>query len=157
MAYHTLPSRDLVFASTPTSSSSTKQPSAEDLILSPDATINQAMIEYEDWLQNSISALRGPLKKMKGEMRKDLIEKISHETEDLCAAKREEWLRQLAVICSQKPLPSFVADNQTPIVDGGRSPFLMSLARDILKARTALQGNFSMLGNTRMPLCFAVA
>lgn len=130
MAYHMLPSRGLVFASMPASnmSISTEQPSTEDLMLCTDATINQAIIKYEDWLQNSIFTLRGPLCKVKSsqlnthkKLKKKLIEEITLATKDLHAAKREEWLRQLAVINLQMPLPSFVVDNQCSIVDGGQS------------------------------------
>lgn len=105
-----------------------RQVSAEDLILCPDTTTNQAMIEYEDWLQNSISALEEPLipKGHHSLKQKQLIEELSLATEELRAAKREEWSRQLAAMPSQVPLPPFVIDNQCSIVDGGQSPFSAS-------------------------------
>lgn len=126
MAYYTSPSRDLVFASTPTSNMSTRRVLSEDLMLCPDAIINQAIIEYEGWLRNSISALKGPLMTTKGphsHKQKQLIKDIALATDELHVAKREEWSRQLAVMPSQVPLPSFVIDNQCPIVDGGQSLF----------------------------------
>lgn len=107
------------------SSKSTQVP-AEDLTLCPDAKINEAVIEYEDWLQTSISELKGPLMTMirpRSRIQKQLIEDITLATEQLHIAKRGEWSRQLAVIPSQVPLPSSVIDNQCSIVDGGQSPF----------------------------------
>jgi hypothetical protein len=153
MAYHMLPSRGLVFASMPTQGMSiamTSQTSEEDLMLCPDAAINQAMIEYEGWLQNTISALRGPLKRTKGpqsHVRKMLIEEITLATKDLHAAKREEWSCQLAAMRSQARLPSLVIDNQCSIVDGGQSHFYVADKRYAnLNCRlgTTHQGNFSM-------------
>ncbi len=37
-----------------------------DLMLSMGAQINQGLVEYKAWLENAISALRGPLKVSKG-------------------------------------------------------------------------------------------
>ncbi len=126
MAYHTLPSRGLVFASTLTGSILMRQVSAEDLVLCPDAIINQSVIEYKGWLQNSISALRGPLRITKGpqsHIQQKLIEEITLATEELHTARREEWSCQLAAMHSQVPIPSFVIDSQCSIVDGGQSHF----------------------------------
>lgn len=126
MAYHSLPSQGLVFASTPTGSMSTRQVSVEDLVLSPEAIINRSVIEYEGWLQDSISALTGPLRITKGpqsRVQKRLIEEITLATEELHAARREEWSRQLAATHSHVPIPSSVVDNRCPIVDGGWFPF----------------------------------
>ncbi len=42
-------------------------------------------------------------------------------TEEVHAAKREEWSCQLAVINTHDPLPPFVIANQCAVVDGGQS------------------------------------
>jgi hypothetical protein len=122
MAYHTLPTRGLVFASTPTSSTSTRQAPSEDLMLSPDAPINQGLIEYEGWLENAISTLRGPFRISKGpqfQAQNNLIEEITLAITEVQATKREEWSHQLAGMHAQVPLPPSVIDNQCVIVDGG--------------------------------------
>ena len=105
-----------------------RQVSAEDLILCPDTTTNQDMIEYKDWLRNSISALEEPLrpKGHHSHEQKQLIEELSLATKELHVVKREEWSRQLAVVPSQVPLPVFVIDSRCSIVDGGQSPFSAS-------------------------------
>jgi hypothetical protein len=131
MASYTTPFRDLVFASTrkPTTQVSLEV-SAENLILCPDAIINQPVIEYEAWLQNSISVLKRPPMATKGphsHAQKDLIEDITLATKELHDALREEWSRQQAVIPSQITLPSFVIDNQCPTVDGGTSSILCAI------------------------------
>ena len=148
MAYHMLPFRGLVFASMPASniSMSTEQPSTEDLMLCADAMINRAIIKYEDWLQNSIFTLRGPLYNTKikssqlhthKKLKKKLIEEITLAIKDFHAAKREEWSHQLAAINLQMPLLSFVVDNQCFIVDGGQSqyPLSISLVSEVLIAK----------------------
>jgi len=44
----------------------TMQALLADLMLSMGAQINQGLVEYKAWLENAISALRGPLKVSKG-------------------------------------------------------------------------------------------
>jgi hypothetical protein len=91
-------------------------------MLSPDSQINQALIEYEDWLKDAISALKGPFRMSSGpqlQVQNDLIEEITLATKEVQAAKSNEWSRQLEGMQTEAPLPSFVINNQCAIVDGG--------------------------------------
>ena len=94
--------------------------SSESLALSSDAPINQALIEYEDWLTNAMSTLRGSLGKRKQSCTATkLIEEITLATEEVRAAKHYERSRQLADVKTSRPLPPFVIDSQCATVDGG--------------------------------------
>jgi len=134
---------------------STTQALLADLTLSADAQINQGLVEYEAWLENAISALRGPLKVSKGPQshtQNNLIEEIMLATEEVHAAKREEWSRQLAAINTHDPLPPFVIANQCAVVDGGQS-----LRSSDGRRAEPLQGNSSTGGiYNRILLFYAV-
>jgi len=120
MGYHTIPTRGLVFESGPTTDMLPGRISSESLALSPDAPINQALIEYEEWLANAMSTLRESLgKRQQSHTETNLIEEITLATEEVHAAKCHEWSHQLAEMQTSRPLPPFVIDSQCAIVDGG--------------------------------------
>ena len=119
-AYHVIPTRGLAFASEPTTNMLPGGASLQSLALSPDAPINRALIEYEDWLTNTMSTLRGSLgKRQQSHKVTKLIEEINLATEEVHAAKCYERSRQLAEAQISRPLPPFVIDSQCAIVDGG--------------------------------------
>ena len=133
MAYFQLPLRGIVFATTPTGSMSIMPTQSADLTLSVDTSINQGLIEYETWLENAVSILRETFDSSKDPQsytRCDLIEEIMLATEEVNAAKREEWSRQLAVIHTHNPLPPSVITSQCAVVDGGKS-LLRSSGKDV--------------------------
>ena len=116
-AYHTIPTKGLVFT---TPSMLPGQASSGILALSSDAPINQALIEYEDWLTNTMSTLRGSLEeRQQSHAETKLIEEITLATEEIHAAKHSEWSRQLTETQTSRPLPPSVADSQCTTVDGG--------------------------------------
>jgi hypothetical protein len=108
--------------STPNPTLLARMASPETLMLSPDSHINQSLIEYEDWLKDAISALKGPLRVSGGpqlQVLNDLIEEITLVIKEVQAAKSNEWSRQLDGMQIEAPLPSFVINNKCAIVDGG--------------------------------------
>jgi hypothetical protein len=149
MAYHTIPTKGLAFASKPTSS--------ESLTLSLDAPINQALIEYEGWLADAMSTLRAPLETSIGQqsrMKSNLIKEITLATEEVNVAKRDDWSRQLAEMQAEVPLPQLVVDGQCVTVDGGWSHLVICLMTEVLNcplreipvwSSTTIGPNFSVL------------
>jgi hypothetical protein len=120
MAYHTIPTRGLIFASAPTINIMPGQVSSGGLELSSEAPINQALIEYENWLTSAMSALRGSLGEgQQSHTETKLIKEITLATEEVHAAKQYERSRQLAEMQTSKPLPPSVIDSQCVAVDGG--------------------------------------
>jgi hypothetical protein len=121
MAYHSIPTRGLVFASDPTSRVLPRE-ILESPKLSSDAPINHALIEYEGWLSDAISTLSGTPRELMGQQqytRTKLIEEIRLATEEVHTAKKNEWSRQLVEKQTSVPLPSFVIDNQCTTVGSG--------------------------------------
>jgi hypothetical protein len=121
MAYHSIPTRGLVFASNPPGGTLSREVS-ESMTLSSDAPINHALIEYEGWLLNAISTLSGTPRELTGQQqytRTKLIEEIRLATKEVHAAKKNEWSHQLVEMQTSVPLPSFVIDNRCATVGGG--------------------------------------
>jgi hypothetical protein len=61
------------------------------LMLSPDAPINQALIEYEGWLESTVSAL-GRAQGLLLQVQNDLIKEIILAIMEVQTAKKKEWL-----------------------------------------------------------------
>jgi len=63
------------------------------LILSPDAPINQKLIEYEDWLQSSLLSCTRSIA-MPCPIQEALIKEITQAIQEVYATKAEEWSHQ---------------------------------------------------------------
>jgi hypothetical protein len=130
MAYHIIPTKGLVFDSI-----GSKPASSENLTLSLDMPINQALIEYEAWLVDAMSTLRASVWKLtshQSRMKNNMIKEITIATEEVSAAKRDEWSRQLVEMHAEVPLPQFPVGDQSVTVDGGKSHPVINLMIEVL-------------------------
>ena len=131
MANLSLPTRGLVFASLETglnTSQSTVELEATEanLMLSPDAPINQTLIEYESWLQQSLlSCARFSTFSEAQSLAHCLVEEITKAIQEVHATKVEEWSIQMAALKAQASLPPIVIERQCVTVEGGVSLFFI--------------------------------
>lgn len=131
MANLSLPTRGLVFTSLGTdlnTSQSTIELEATEanLMLSPDAPINQTLIEYEGWLQQSLlSCARFSTFSDAQSPAHCLVEEITKAIQEVHVTKVEEWSIQMAALKAQAPLPPIVIERQCVTVEGGVSSFFI--------------------------------
>ena len=143
MANICVSTRGLVFASLPnlnTPQSTVELEATEaNLKLSLDAPINQKLIEYESWLQNSLlSCTRSLALSGAQSPAHSLVEEITQAIQEVRASKAEEWSIQIAAL-KAPPLPPTVIEKKCATVEGGASPLLVY---DLCSGLKYLSGKF---------------
>lgn len=130
MANISLPTRGLVFTSLAdlnTSQATIELEATEaNLTLSPDASTNLKLIEYEGWLRQSLlSCTRFSTFSDAQSPANCLVEEITQAIQEVHATKVEEWSLQIAALNAQAPLPPIVIERRCVTVEGGVSPFFI--------------------------------
>ncbi|KAH8996090.1 hypothetical protein EDB86DRAFT_2829232 [Lactarius hatsudake] len=156
MDFLSFPTRGLVFASLPdlnTSRSTARlEATGENLNLSPDALINKKLIEYEGWLQHSLSSCTQPfaIHSAKYLPQDCLVDEITQAIQEVQATKVEEWTCQIAALKAQAPLPPTVVKRKCVIVEGG-----LAILHLVLNISIGHSGFVSLLFWTILDLCLS--